>query len=295
MTNLQDIFPCEKVLLVKELDPGYEDHASDVWYVKTDKREVIVRTSGIEDAACTGPFFKGCNILFGIDPTNVFAMEGVSDTLARLDAFTYPKVLGKHKSDREYVVVELLRGTTLHAFNGLPDDELIKLGYNLAKIHSHKLHYWGNPAGTFKIDMEQVNSHIIRSMGEIVNLFYLDDHKIVSYLPQMERILRDLPAPKYTSYVLVDMDPTQFLADNGRITGLVDTEAYVIAPREFDFIALEYVLDEKSAQLISQGYKSILPLPDISAVRTVYRYLYRLIEVQSADDIDDWLAQPALF
>ncbi len=43
------------------------------------------------------------------------------------------------------------------------------------------------------------------------------------------------------------MDPTQFLSDGTSITGLVDTEAYAVAPREFDFIGLEYVFTEKSS------------------------------------------------
>lgn len=136
---------------------------------------------------------------------------------------------------------------------------------------------------------------LIHAMKEIVNEFYLDNSKIVNYLPQMEQILSELPIPEYTTFVLVDIDPSQFIAQKGIITGLVDTEAYVIAPREFDFIALEYVLDSRSAKLISEGYESILPIPDLRSVRTVYRYLYRLIEIQGDDDIDEWLLCPIIF
>ena len=45
------------------------------------------------------------------------------------------------------------------------------------------------------------------------------------------------------------MDPTQFLSDGTTITGLVDSEAYAVAPRELDFIGLEYVLTERSTCL----------------------------------------------
>lgn len=293
--NFHDVLPCEKIINVKELSPGYDDHASDVWFVKTEKREVVVRASGIENVKCASAFFKSLHVLFGIDPTNVFALEDINNILSGLNAFTYPKILEKHKIDREYAVVELLQGTILDSFKGLSDDELRKFGSNLAKIHRYKLNYWGNPAGTFRLEMDKINSHIIRSMKEIVNEFYFDDCKIVSYLPQMERILCDLAPPEYTSFVLVDIDPSQFLANNGVITGLVDTEAYVIAPRELDFIALEYVLDRRSAERISEGYETVLSVPDLKHVRTVYRYLYRLIEIQGDDDIDDWLRQPILF
>ncbi len=197
--------------------------------------------------------------------------------------------------DRAYAVVELLPGTTLRTFTELSDDELRKFGRNLAKVHSCKFNYWGNPAGTFAVEMHLVNSHVVRSMKRIVDEFYLDNRKIVEYLPEMQRILRDMPAPENSSFVLFDIDPTQFLVDHGIITGLVDTEAYVIAPREFDFIALEYVLNGRSAELISEGYETIMALPDLKPVRTVYRYLCRLLEIQGDDDMDDWLVQPILF
>lgn len=293
--DFQDMFPCEEIINVKELSPGYDDHASDIWYVKTQRREVIVRASGIIDVNCETSFFKSLNILFGIDPSNTFALEALNNTLRGFNAFIYPKILEKHKIDREYIVLELLQGTTLESFVGLSAEELKKFGSNLAKIHSRQMNYFGNPSGTFKIDMEKVNKHIICCMKKIINEFYLDNQKILNYLPQMERVLNDLPAPKYSSFVLVDIDPTQFIAVNGIITGLVDTESYVIAPRELDFIALEYVLDENSAKFISEGYEAILSLPDLKPVRTVYRYLYRLIDVQDGEDIDEWLSQPVLF
>ncbi len=293
--NFQDIFYCERILSMEELSPGYDDHASDVWCVKTEKRDVIVRASGIQDVMCAGAFFGSLNILFGIDPRNVHALEAINHTLSALNAFKYPKILEIHEMDRAYAVVELLPGTTLRTFTELSDDELRKFGRNLAKVHSCKFNYWGNPAGTFVVEMDQVDSHVARSMKRIIDEFYLDNRKIVEYLPEMQRILWDMPAPENSSFVLFDIDPTQFLVDHGIITGLVDTEAYVIAPREFDFIALEYVLNGRSAELISEGYETIMALPDLKPVRTVYRYLCRLIEIQGDDDMDDWLAQPSLF
>ena len=295
--DLQDIFPCERIIDAKELSPGYDSHASDVWHIKTEKREVVIRASKIREGNVkrATSFFKSLYILFGIDPSNVFALESVNNTLNSLNAFVYPKIFEKRKIDREYIVVEFLRGSTLGSFIGLSDNELGKFGGNLAKIHGRKMDYFGNPAGTFKIEAKNVNSHIIRSMKEIVNEFYSGNRKIIDYLPQMERILLDMPAWEHLSFVLVDIDPSQFLADNGSITGLVDTEAYVIAPRELDFIALEYVLDKRSAELISDGYKNVLPMPDLNPVRTVCRYLYRLIDIQGIEDIDEWFLQPALF
>jgi hypothetical protein len=94
---------------------------------------------------------------------------------------------------------------------------------------------------------------------------------------------------------MIDTDPTQYLADGQRLTALVDTEAYVVVPREMDFIALEYLLDPPGAAAVARGYNSIQPLPDLSAVRPVYRYLYRLLEAQGGAELEIWMAHPALF
>lgn len=91
------------------------------------------------------------------------------------------------------------------------------------------------------------------------------------------------------------MDPTQFLSDDQSITGLVDTEAYAIAPREFDFIGLEYVLTEKEAHAFKQGYETIMPIPRLEECRHPYRYLYRLLSVQGSVELDKWLRHPSYF
>ena len=76
-------------------------------------------------------------------------------------------------------------------------------------------------------------------------MFYSDDESIQNAFPTFESQLSSLSVPKESTLVLIDMDPTQFLSDGTTITGLVDTEAYAVAPRELDFIGLEYVLTEK--------------------------------------------------
>lgn len=94
---------------------------------------------------------------------------------------------------------------------------------------------------------------------------------------------------------MLDVDATQFLTADDRITALIDTEAYVVAPRALDFIGYEYELDERGAAAFAAGYRTLLPLPDLATVRPVYRYLYRLLGVQGAVPLDEWLAWPTRF
>lgn len=207
-----------------------------------------------------------------------------------------PTILQKHVlNEREYVIVEKLTGNTLQSFFGQPDSILFSLGKGLAEIHSFQAEFIGNPSNTFHIPLEKFKSHILKVSKDLVNRFYSDNASIQNAFHTFESQLSSLPSPKESTLVLIDMDPTQFLSDDQSITGLVDTEAYAIAPREFDFIGLEYVLTEKEAHAFKQGYETIMPIPRLEECRHPYRYLYRLLSVQGSVELDKWLSHPSYF
>lgn len=291
--NLQYLFS-EPILSAQELSPGYEDHASDVWLVKTYKEEVVVRASRMIDEP-DNDFWWGCKRIFGIDPRRVWELESVNNILRTISSIPIPIVLRKGEWDhRELVVVERLNGKVLRSLKGQSDSVLESLGEGLATIHRFQSNYVGNPSGTFQIPLETFHNQLISGMKELVLKFYSRTN-IADHLPEMLEILEHLPSPIQSTFVLIDMDPTQFLTDGKVITGLVDTEAYVLAPRELDFIGLEYILDSISASAFRTGYERILPIPDLTECRRPYRYLYRLLSVQGKVDIDKWLNHESLF
>ena len=97
-------------------------------------------------------------------------------------------------------------------------------------------------------------------MVELVNNYYPEHQRIQQLLPSIIELVKALPVPSHFTFVLIDMDPTQFLTNGDELTGLVDTEVYALAPREMDFIGLEYVLDELSAKHFKQAYSMKHPL-----------------------------------
>ncbi|MBT2701598.1 hypothetical protein J7E79_30585 [Bacillus sp. ISL-40] len=292
--DLQFLFK-ESIKEIVELSPGYEDHASDVWLVKTDNQEVVVRSSRMKEEP-NNEFWWGCKRLFGIDPRNVFNLEHLNNTLSDLTSIPIPRVINKgEKLSRQFVVVEKLKGELVQSFIGQPSSVLQSLGEGLAKIHQYQENYVGNPPGNFKISLEEFNQHLKVMIAQLISRFYSDQEQIKGKLFEINDLLNGLPVPEYSTFILIDMDPTQFLSNGKVITGLVDTEAYVIAPRELDFIGLEYVLDEKSALNFKIGYERVMKIPDLTRCRTPYRYLYRLLSVQGSVDIENWLNHKKLF
>jgi hypothetical protein len=292
--DLQFLFS-ERIKEVQELHPGYEDHASDIWLVKTDEREVVVRSSRMYEEP-SNDFWWGCKRLFGIDPRNTFGLEQVNGTLQDITSIPIPQVIKKAKIDsREFVVVEKLSGQMVPSFIHQPATILQDLGEGLARIHQYQVDYTGSPSGQFKIPLSGFKQHVIESMTDLVEKFYKDDLAISRKLPEMVKRIEGITDPTSSTFVLVDMDPTQFLSNGERLTGLVDTEAYVMAPRELDFVGLEYVLDKRSAKDFMTGYKRIMEIPDLETCRLPYRYLYRLLSVQGSVDIDEWINKENLF
>jgi fructosamine-3-kinase len=291
--NLQFLFN-NPIISVHELSPGYDDHASDVWLVKTLKEESVVRSSRMKSEP-SNDFWWGCKRLFGINPRNVWELEEVNNTLKMFSSIPVPQVLQKGIfENRQCVVVEKLEGHVLTSLIDQSESILESLGEGLASIHRFQSEYAGNPAKTYRVPMEHFHKHLSSGMEELVSKFY-SETEIESKLLEMIESLMKLPTPNYATFVLIDMDPTQFLTDGSQITGLVDTEAYVLAPREFDLIGLEYILDKKSAAAFQKGYEKIMPLPNLTQCRRPYRYLYRLLSVQGSVEINKWLQHPSVF
>lgn len=292
--DLQPLFS-EPILEQRPLDPGYSNHASDVWLVRTAAESVVVRTSRLNGQP-DNDFWWGLRDLFGVDPRRVFDMEPVNQILHQQSTIPVPRVFRRAVLDgRPYVMVELMPGSALDSFATLRLEVLIDLGEALARIHQYRFDWCGAPTGAVKHGLDQFHTQMVMTMRELVARFYPDHQQIRERLEPMCEAALALPAPTVGALVMPDIDPTQFLTDGARLTALVDTEAYVVGPAALDLLALEYVLDARQAQAFAQGYRRVSPLPDLTLVRPVYRYFYRLIRIQGSVPLDHWLAAPSLF
>lgn len=292
--NLQSLFSAP-IVEQTYLDPGYSGHASDVWRVQT-TREVVVVRSLRETEELAGPFWKGCHSLFGLDPRRLFDLEPINAILAQLSSIPVPQVLRKGLvGGQPYAVVEYMPGSPLNDFSSLSGSALEALGQALARIHTCQFEYYGSLGGQVRSALSTFPARLIETMRMLVHQFYQQNAAIKEALSPTCEAVSELPSVEAGVPVLIDIDPTQFLTDGELFTALVDTEAYAIGPRELDFIGLEYILDQRGATALARGYNGVLPLPKLSQVRPVYRYLYRLLEVQGSVELDVWMRHPPLF
>jgi aminoglycoside phosphotransferase (APT) family kinase protein len=221
-------------------------------------------------------------------------MAPLNERLGRRSPVPVPRVLRTASLDgRTYAVLDRLPGLALATFRGQPDALLEQLGRCLAALHGDRSGWWGSPAGAGH-ELSTFHPRAVETARRQVERFFRDDPTVAPGLEPASRAMLRLPEPRSASPVMPDIDPTQYLWDGRRLTGLVDTEAYVVAPPELELVAAEYLLDRPGAAAFERGYRSVAPLPDLRAVRAPYRYLLRVLDALSVEDLGAWADWPAL-
>lgn len=249
-----------------------------------------------QTANLDSPFWWGSHRLFGIDPRNPAAIAPVNALLAELSPIPVPRVLRTAAlAGRSCLIVEHLPGARLDNFNDLPLPAIETLGTAIARIHTHRFPHWGSLSGSTHQPLAAFHQDLAATLRGLVARFFAHDAPLAAALDAMCTLAAHLPPPADAALVMLDVDGTQFLTDGTHLTGLVDTDAYVIAPRALDLIAYEFELDVPRAAAFARGYRTLLPLPDLRPVRPLYRYFLRLLEVQGTVPLPIWLGWPHHF
>jgi hypothetical protein len=287
--DLQNLF--QETIIEQSLLPG---HASDIWLVKTNAGEFVVRSSGVNDDV-DAPFLWACRNLFGIELSRTFDLEYINDSIGLLTNLKVPKILNKLIiDDRQFVVVEKVSGTKFE-FYFKPSETMEKFGESIALIHSHEFMDWGAPLG-IRNSLEAFPSRLKEAIQMIAIRYYKNNKEIMNNLDYFIKQSERITSPKKAVYIMLDMDPRQFYINGDRICAILDTEAYVIGPSELDLVALECSMDENGARSFKKGYTSVIPFPELNLARETYRFLFCLLEIKGPSvNFNDWISKPHLF
>ena len=288
--DLQELFE-DPIVELAELDPGFADHGSSVFCVRTAREHVIARS--FRAAGAGGSFWSTLRALFGIDP-RVASEAGA--TYALLSETSPIPVPGLRRAamaaGREWLVVELMSGAPLTSFAELSDDGLRGLGRGLATIHRRRFDTLGSPSGSLRYPP----ADFPRRLAELFRKAADADPANAAMADEMSAAAAALPPPEAGALVLPDIFPPQFLARDGRVSAIVDLDAYVVGPRELDLVGLECFLDDRGAAHVARGYREIAELPALEHVRRAYRYFLWVLDMNpSALDVDRFMDLPSPF
>lgn len=294
VVTLQWLFPDEPILEQREYAQGYEDHASDVWRVRTSRREVVVRRSRVTELY-DNDFFYGCHGLFGLQPADLAPLAGINTWLSEHCTIPVPRVLQTAQYEgRSYAIVERMAGRTLQTFKGQSPELLLQLGEMLGTLHRQTSRTAGRLDFTWGIPAEAFHSQLANVLAKQVERFH-QQTDIADALPTVIADMADLPFPEVMVPIMLDWSPEQFLTDGTRLTALVDTEAYVWGPAALDLVNLEYILSTREAVFLAQGYERVQAMTPLARVRRVYRYFARALGAHGSMPLETALDWPSLF
>jgi len=270
------------------LDAQFPDSTHQLWLCDTADGKMILKVchqQRVQDSM----FWLGINHLFQLDfPNSLGCTQSISQFLQREGEFATPEVIAEQAG--HYVLVRYLEGVDLSA-NQIDNTTVTQLAHHWGKLHQHLSTKWGsidNPifsANDWSVRLEQT-----------IQLFS-DRNGIpipVDILKMSYGQCRTL-SPEQFVPIMPDFRWDQLRqCDDGTIA-VLDLDAFVRAPRELEWVLLEYLLSPQHAKLFVEIYTQYQPIPDLSACRLSYRVLLFLMNVLGECNLYQWLEQPPLF
>jgi len=281
--------------LVKELPPfghatfipqRFEDSTHELWLLEDDKSPSFLKVV----SHTSSPFWQIMKHLFSFDlDKEISDFDSLYALIQAATPLQIPEVVSAASShppfNTAYVLASLLKGSAVSTVNS----QMVKqLAHHVACLHQKRFKYWGclNPRNT-RVDDSKSNQWPIQ-LAQTLQLFSQQDGIHEKYLVQAMDACHYINTKEFVP-MMPDLRWDQFLQEDDKLTALVDLDAFILAPRELDFVLLEYILTTQQHDYFIQTYNNYLPTPDISKVRPAYRLLLFLMQVLGETDIDTWM------
>jgi hypothetical protein len=239
------------------------------------------------------PFWRIQDHLFSLDlPKEIGRFSQLYDSIHKLSSLKIPKLLKSESflEDRAYILSSELDGSVVEAAD-VNVKMIQQLALHLASLHQHQSDEGGNYISPSIKPQEWPNR-----LKDTLLLFAKSSSLLI---PDniLEQALGSCIGIDEKSFVpmMPDLRWDQFHQHQGNLYALVDLDAFVLAPRELEFVLLEYILTAEQSLDFINIYSRYHALPDITHVRPAYRLLLFLMEVLSEQNIQNWMNKEHLF
>ncbi len=270
------------------LEAQFPDSTHQLWQCDTADGKMILKVCH-QQRLQNSTFWLGINHLFQLDfPNSLGRTHFISQFLQREGDFAVPEVIAEQAG--HYVLVRYLNGVDLSAYQ-IDNTTVSQLAHHWGKLHLQISTQWGcidKPvfnANDWPVRLEQT----IQLLSDRSGLQIPADILKLSY--EQSGAL----SPEQFVPVMPDFRWDQLRQCDDDTYAIVDLDAFVRAPRELEWVLLEYLLSPQQAKLFVEVYTQYQPIPDLSACRLSYRLLLFLMNVLGETQLQDWLDRPVLF
>ena len=269
----------------------FEDSTHQLWHCFTDDGEMILKICH-QGNVDNSPIWQIMRQLFGVFlPQDLAFFSQWQQHIVQSAQLPIPELVvsaGQRETAPAFVLSRWLPGQTLQA-EQVNDIMVEQLACHMASMHQQSQNSWG-PLHASEKSVSQWPEALLKTLLHQCALQQIPEPWLSLAITQIEQINPGCFAP-----IMVDNRWDQFLTVDGKITALVDLDAFVIGPPELELVLIEYQLNEPQAKLFAEVYQRVLPLPDVSGPRLIYRLLLFLMNALGETDIVKWIQAPKRF
>lgn len=151
---------------------------------------------------------------------------------------------------------------------------LHQLGQYVGFLHSEAYEHFGRYPDPDR-RRERFVPLLLETMQTIIDQYWPADHGVRQYFDRL--CAMDFPIGTF-SLIMPDISANQFIftPDGKTLRAVVDLDAYVVGPREWELVILEMCMADGAA--FRAGYETCGPLPDLSGWRALYRFFAYLCD-----------------
>ena len=260
----------------------FEDSTHQLWHCETVDGPMVLKVCNHQTIQ-NATFWQGMNLLFDLNfPASLAHINKTHDFLSEQGELQIPEFIASAAST--FVLARYLGGHDVD-FKQVSDDMVRQLAKHIAKLHQSKHLHWG-AFHHAEFTSEQWSTRLQLTVSTLVKLHpsTIPEYIVAQALQQAAKLNIEIFAP-----IMLDLRWDQMLHQQGKLSAIVDMDAFVIAPKALELVLLEYQLNQHQADIFKQSYQAKTDWPDLTQQRYCYRLLLFLMNSLGETDVEKWM------
>ena len=277
-----------------ELIPAqFDDSTHQLWHCETVDGSMVLKVCDHDDIQHSS-FWQGMQQLFGVDlPAQLGDFGQVYQKITELGSLAIPDYIASNSESEDqlspaFILARRVSGAMID--NNAIDDSIVKqLAEHISQLHQSQQTTWGSLFAATVLAKEWPQ-RLQNTLNYLTETQQIPKKLLAEAISLAANIVVENFVP-----IMVDLRWDQFLQQNGKLSALVDLDAFVYGPIELELVLLEYLLTEQQAKVFTTRYQQTHSLPDLTQVRRPYRLLLFMMNVLGEKDLDAWIQAPTRF
>lgn len=269
----------------------FEDSTHQVFRCDTVDGSMVLKVCD-ELAVKKSGFWQSANLLFDADfPNSLVNIQQTHDFLTAQGLYQVTDFVAASRPEFQhpFVLTRFIEGVDMTALQ-VTDVMVVQLAKHIAQLHHQSQTTWGS-LNTPKHKAAEWSERLQVTLTTLAA-------KSMAIIPEpiLQAVLALANLLQETEFVpmMLDLRWDQFRkVDNANDStlALIDLDAFVVAPRAFDLVLLEYILTPPQFSLFKTTYRKAHDWPDYSLQKPCYQLLLFLMQVLGEADVENWMSR----